>query len=175
MGLVNEYVSTYETSSRRPFEMPSAWMVIWNSARRNYHYIGVIAYGCRLDADQRACVLPGAAEGGFPGSVCGAGEHGVSFGWFCFIPSVYIHDCHILIVAPAAAFAAGVVGQRVTKLLDRRLPDSARLFQLLLVIIVPLILLTPLVRATRNTERFISYGTEKQLRVPDSSPRLNLA
>ena len=167
MGLVNEYVSTYETSSRRPFEMPSAWMVIWTIARRNYHYIGVIplmAAGWML-VNALASYRERRREDSL---VVFAGL--VSMGWLwvvLFHSHVYIHDCHILIVAPAAAFAAGVVGQRVTKLLDRRLPDSARLFQLLLVIIVPLILLTPLVRATRNTERFISYGTEKQLRVPE--------
>ncbi len=162
MGLVHEYVSTYETSSRRPFEMPSAWTVIWTLARRHYHYIGVVplmAAGWLL-----VSALASYRERRREDSLVVFGGL-VSMWWFWMIlfhSHVYIHDCQILIVAPAAAFAAGVVGQRVMKVLDERLLDSARLFPLLVASVVPLILLTPLARATRNSERFISYGMEKR-------------
>ena len=164
MGLVHEYVSTYETSSRRPFEMPSAGAVIWTLARRHYHYIGIVplmAVGWLL-----ASALASYRERRREDSLMVfAGL--VSMWWFwvvLFHSHVYIHDCQILIVAPAAAFAAGVVGQKLMKLLDGRLPDSAWLFQLLVASVVPLILLAPLARATRNSERFISYGTETRPR-----------
>jgi len=167
MGLVHEYVSTYETSSRRPFEMPSARTLIWTLARRHYHYIGVVPL--MAVAWMLANALASYRERRREDSlVVFAGL--VSMWWFwvvLFHSHVYIHDCQILIVAPAAAFAAGVVGQQVIKLLDGRLPDSAWLFQLFVVTIVPLSLLLPLARATRNSERFISYGTEKELRVPE--------
>lgn len=168
MGLAHEYVSTYVTSSRRQFAMPPALVLVRTLARRHFDYVGMLplmavawllasAVGSHRDRgrDDAVVVL--------------AGLIGMWWLWVILFHShVFLHDCQMMIAVPAAAFAAGAVGQSLVDLLDRLLPDTAWPRKMLVVVVVPLILLTPLLRATRDSGRFVRRGAEAQLLIPES-------
>jgi hypothetical protein len=160
MGLVHEYVSTYETSTRRQFAMPGLRTVIMTLLRRHYHYIGMVPLlgAAWLMVRAAASYRERLREEWL---VIFAGLVSMWWLWVALFHShVFIHDCQILIAAPASAFAAGIAGQWLVRLVERRLEYGP----MLVAVIVPLILLAPLARATRDRERFIRYGGESQLR-----------
>jgi 4-amino-4-deoxy-L-arabinose transferase-like glycosyltransferase len=162
MGLAHDYVSTYETSSRREFALPSVFAVIWTIVGRHFEYVGTLplaavawllvsAVGSRREPRQAG------------GAVVLAGLTGMWWLWYVLFHShVFIHDMQMVLAVPAAAVAAGVVGQSLIGLVDRLLPDNDWPRKMLVVIVVPLILLAPLAHATRDRDRFAPRGVEAQ-------------
>jgi hypothetical protein len=155
MGSAHEYVATTVIGSRRQFPMPSARETIRTILGRHFDYVGILPLiavawllttGIGSRANRRrvdsAMVL--------------AGLIGMWWLWIIIFRShVYIHDCQILIAVPAAAFAAGVVGQSVVDLLDLLIPVGNWPRKMLVVVVVPFMLLLPLAHATRDSGRFV--------------------
>lgn len=168
MGLAHEYVSTNVTSSHRQVEMPSAFVVIRTILQRHLDYIGALplaavtwllasAVGSHRDRRREDAVVVLAGL--------------ISMWWLwviLFHSHVFIHDCQIYVAAPAAAICAGAVGQSLVALLDRLLPETAWPRKMLVVVVIPIVLLAPLARATHNGGRFIRRGTEAHLADPES-------
>lgn len=169
MGLAHDYVSNYVTSSRRQFPMPSALDTIRTLVGRHFDYVGILPL-------MAVAWLLASAKGSHRGRrredavVVLAGLISMWWLWVILLHShVFIHDCQMLIVVPAAAFAAGAVGQSLVDLLDRLLPDGDWPRKVLVVVVVPFMLLVPLAHAAHNSGRFIPRGAEAQLLNPEAS------
>ncbi len=168
MGLAHEYVSAYATGSHRQFALPSDFTVIRTIIQRHFDLIGILPLAAV--AWLLASTVDSHRDRSHDdGLVVFAGL--VSMWWLwviVFHSHIFIHDCHIYDALPATAFAAGAVGQSLVGLLDRLLPNSAWARKMLVVIVVPLILLAPLARATHDAGRFIRRGTEAHLEDPET-------
>uniref|UniRef100_Q01XM2 Glycosyltransferase RgtA/B/C/D-like domain-containing protein n=1 Tax=Solibacter usitatus (strain Ellin6076) TaxID=234267 RepID=Q01XM2_SOLUE len=168
MGLAHEYVSAYATGSHRQFALPSAFTVIRTIVQRHFDLIGILPLAAV------AWLLASTVDSGRDrrhddGLVVFAGL--VSMWWLwviVFHSHIFIHDCHIYDALPAAAFAAGAVGQALVCLVDRLLAGKAWSRKVLVVVVIPLILLAPLASAARNSTRFIRRGTEAHLEEPEA-------